>query len=1144
MVYFFQFNHHKEAFLMKKFLSLLLALALALGTFSALADALPAQNAALPEVGSVVHGFEVQEIRAFPLVGAQVVLFEHQKTGAKLTYVANSDKNRAFQLCFATRPIDHTGLPHVFEHATILGSEKYPSEDLVFNLIYQAYVTYMNAHTVNAMTWYPIASLSEAQLLKLADLYVDSCFHPLILTNENVFHTEAWRYNMASMEDDLTIEGTVYTEMQGSFTLAREAQLNANQATFPGSALSMDQGGEPDHIPEMTYENLKNFHSLFYHPSNCMAYLYGSFDDYEAFLALLDEAFSAFEKSDFHYEQSDYVRITEPVVSSVPYAMPEGTDTANQSYIYYYIVCPGLRDDPEQEHMMDHLCMLLNDGASPLMQNLEKALPYGQFSVRREVAAPDDAILFLAGNVNEDDAALFKETVDASLQELAQAGFGQDMVEGIMTALSISTKLAPESGDPVNGVLTSLAYNYMVTGNPFVYLDYIDSLENIDEENRNGQFKAAIVQWLLDPALYTLTTTYPAPGQKEIHDAELAARLAEIKAQMTEEEKQAIIDMTNAEPKQDDNTEMLAQLKAVTVESLPEEVRVYPISDETGEDGVRRVEATAGVDGIGETALYLDAAAMSQEDIHGMRLFTRLLGNLDTDTHTKEELDVLTGRYLYNKTIGISVFNLPDGSIHPYLVLDWFALDEDWAKGYELMEELMFHTQFTDTQKLLDRVQAQKAAVRSTISGSAYNIMIYRGLAVEHPFFRYICYMNYLDYYAFLEELETLLTEDPQAVTARFESIQAFFNNNAGAISTFAGNEESIAVNRPLADAFLAKLDHQDREPAVYDLPVPSKREALIVDTNIQYNFVIASLKDLGLEENDLSLIPISSLVSDRILMPVLRDQMGVYSPESQYYTDYGMYLLAYRDPNLADTFAFFETLPEKVAELDVDQDALDGYIMNAYSGLAKEDGELSGAVNALNRVLVGIAQDEKLTYMKQLKAVTPEAVKAAADLYRLAWENGVHSTAGSAAAINANADLFDVILNPFNAKDTSQVELTDAPEGSEYYEAVRYVYENGLMDAQDDSAFGVEAPATYGDFLAAIYAGVGGPAHDPEGAREWLAGYEMVDPNQDLSAGLTEECLCFVLQNGFGVGISTDEPENVMTRGELADLLMSLFSE
>ena len=109
---------------MKKALSLLLVLALMLSCVSGLAEALPKEADGLPEIGQVVNGFEVKEIRDFPLIGADLVLFEHQKTGGKVLWAANEDTNRAFQITFPTRPIDNTGLPHVFEHATIFGSDK------------------------------------------------------------------------------------------------------------------------------------------------------------------------------------------------------------------------------------------------------------------------------------------------------------------------------------------------------------------------------------------------------------------------------------------------------------------------------------------------------------------------------------------------------------------------------------------------------------------------------------------------------------------------------------------------------------------------------------------------------------------------------------------------------------------------------------------------------------------------------------------------------------------------------------------------------------------------------------------------------------------------------------------------------------
>ena len=457
---------------MKKLLSLLLALALFVSVLPAIAEPAPAdadEAAGLPAVGDVVEGFEVKEIRPFEMVGADLVLFEHQKTGAKLLYIANEDTNRAFQLTFPTRPIDNTGLPHVFEHSTLSGSAKYPSTGLWFNLIYQSYQTYMNAYTTDAMTSYPIASLSEEQLLTLADFYTDCCLHPIVKEREDIYRTEAWRYEMEDMDSPLTLNGTVYSEMTGAMDLRESALDNANLVTFPGAALTFNYGGKPEAIPEMTWDALKNYHDTYYHPSNCIAYLYGSFEDYTVFLKLLDEAFSPYEKKEFSFTDSGYTRITEPVVTSVPYAVAEGTDTANQSTIYYYIICPGLKENKAQQRAADHVWELLGNSGSLLMQNLKKAFPSGSFSCGRELAAPDDALVFVANNVNKDDAETFRTVVNDSLKQIAQDGFDPVQLDSIVTAKLLNNKLALESGEPVDTVMNSLAYAYAVTGNPFDY---------------------------------------------------------------------------------------------------------------------------------------------------------------------------------------------------------------------------------------------------------------------------------------------------------------------------------------------------------------------------------------------------------------------------------------------------------------------------------------------------------------------------------------------------------------------------------------------------------------------------------------------------------------------------------------------------
>ena len=1128
---------------MKKLLSLLLALALFVSVLPAIAEPAPADTdeaVGLPAVGDVVEGFEVKEIRPFEMVGADLVLFEHQKTGAKLLYIANEDTNRAFQLTFPTRPIDNTGLPHVFEHSTLSGSAKYPSTGLWFNLIYQSYQTYMNAYTMDAMTSYPIASLSEEQLLALADFYTDCCLHPIVKEREDIYRTEAWRYEMEDMDSPLTLNGTVYSEMTGAMDLRESALDNANLVTFPGAALTFNYGGKPEAIPEMTWDALKNYHDTYYHPSNCIAYLYGSFEDYTVFLKLLDEAFSPYEKKEFSFTDSGYTRITEPVVTSVPYAVAEGTDTANQSTIYYYIICPGLKENKAQQRAADHVWELLGNSGSLLMQNLKKAFPSGSFSCGRELAAPDDALVFVANNVNKEDAEAFRTVVNDSLKQIAQDGFDTVQLDSIVTAKLLNNKLALESGEPVDTVINNLAYAYAVTGNPFDYVESTEDQANIMDENAQGLLTAAISDWYVDPELYTLTTTYPEPGLKEKQDAALAEKLAEIKAGMTDEEKQAIIDATHAEPEEDENAEMIAALTPVTVADLPEEVREYAITDETGADGVRRMNAVAGVDGVGKVDLYFDARTLPQEDIHYLRLFTRLLGQLDTDAHSKEELAVLMDRYLMSRTIGVDTCNTPEkDDVIAYLIAEWVALDDDLAAGYDLMKEILFHTQFTDLQTLSERITAQKAYVRNSINNNPYVALYSRQEGVGDPRSRYYDYLNYTSYYAFLEELEAQMASEPETVVARLQNIQSFFTNRSGAVATFAGNEASIAVNAPLVDTFFADIASEEREYPAYDLPVPPIREAVSVDGNIQYNCNCAAFSQIGVEP-DYSLNVIGSLIADQLLIPVLRDQMGAYSVWCGTDGDYAMYLISYRDPNVKATFDLYDSIPEKLAAMELTQEQIDGYIMQQYSSLAKPAGELGGAVTAMTNILHRRPADEKLQQMRAYKSVTPESVKAAAEAYAKLMEKGCRGTVGPIGTLQANSDLYDAIQNPFHTEDLSQVSFSDVAEDNEHHDAIYAAFTSGMMAAKEEGLFAPDEPATVGDFLGGLYMLIGGGSNDPDACKETLVGYGLVAADQDLNAELHEDLLCGLL-TAIGAEMTTDTPDAAVTRADLADLFVQL---
>lgn len=64
---------------------------------------------------------------------------------------------------------------------------------------------------------------------------------------------------------------------------------------FPDTSYANESGGDPEVIPELTYEQFLDFHRRYYHPSNSYIYLYGNMDMEEKLNWLDQEYLSKFD---------------------------------------------------------------------------------------------------------------------------------------------------------------------------------------------------------------------------------------------------------------------------------------------------------------------------------------------------------------------------------------------------------------------------------------------------------------------------------------------------------------------------------------------------------------------------------------------------------------------------------------------------------------------------------------------------------------------------------------------------------------------------------------------------------------------------------------------------------------------------------
>ncbi|GAB9467624.1 Metalloprotease family m16c [Globisporangium polare] len=235
-------------------------------------------------VGHVYHNFELKRVASVPEYNIEALELEHVKTRASYLHIDAQDANNVFAVMFRTPPSSSNGVPHILEHTVLCGSQKFPVRDPFFNMIKRSLNTYMNALTGYDHTMYPFSTTNEKDWKNLMSVYLDAVFFPNL--HKYDFLQEGHRLEIVDAADsdetqggaecELVYKGVVFNEMKGVMSDSNNIfGTKLQQKLLEGTIYGHVSGGDPRHIPELTYEELRAFHAKHYHPSNCCFYSYG-----------------------------------------------------------------------------------------------------------------------------------------------------------------------------------------------------------------------------------------------------------------------------------------------------------------------------------------------------------------------------------------------------------------------------------------------------------------------------------------------------------------------------------------------------------------------------------------------------------------------------------------------------------------------------------------------------------------------------------------------------------------------------------------------------------------------------------------------------------------------------------------------------
>ncbi|MFT4875081.1 insulinase family protein, partial [Congregibacter sp.] len=299
--------------------------------------------------------------------------YEHRDTGAVHYHLATDNPENVFLVALRTVPEDSSGVAHVLEHTALCGSERYPVRDPFFMMLRRSLNTFMNAFTSSDWTAYPFASQNRKDFRNLLDVYLDAVFFSKLDPLD--FAQEGHRVEFAetgNTDSDLVYKGVVFNEMKGAMSsVPSRLWQTLCHHLFPTSTYHYNSGGEPENIPELSYEQLQQFYKSHYHPSNATFMTFGDISASEHQAVFHEQALRHFPRLDKRVVVNPEQRYTKPLSVTESYAFDEDGSSERHTHI---VMGWLLGDSTELKDLLEAqlLCsVLMENSASPLQQALE-----------------------------------------------------------------------------------------------------------------------------------------------------------------------------------------------------------------------------------------------------------------------------------------------------------------------------------------------------------------------------------------------------------------------------------------------------------------------------------------------------------------------------------------------------------------------------------------------------------------------------------------------------------------------------------------------------------------------------------------------------------------------------------------------------
>lgn len=965
---------------------------------------------------SELDAYEILEERELKDLNSIGYRIRHKKSGAKIAVISNDDDNKVFYIGFRTPPEDSTGVPHIIEHTVLCGSKQYPVKDPFVELVKGSLNTFLNAMTYPEKTIYPVASCNKKDFQNLMSVYMDAVFHPNIYQQEEIFKQEGWHYELEEEQAPITINGVVYNEMKGAFSSPDDViQREILNSLFPDTAYGNESGGDPEHIPDLTYESYLDFHRKYYHPCNSYIYLYGDMDIAEE-LQWMDQAYlSKYDQIELDSAIQVQKSFAKPVEIYRKYPISSTEPETDHTYLSYNLVVGSALDKTLYQafDILDYA--LLSAPGAPLKQALVDAGIGTDIVGGYDSGTLQPTFSVIAKNTELSKKEQFLSVIRTVLEEQVKNGINKKALLAGINSAEFRFREADFGQFPkglLYGIqcLDSWLYD---DGEPFMHLEAIDTYRFLKEQVGTDYFERLVQTYLLDNTHASVVVIEPEKGLNAKRDALLEQKLADYKAGLSREQiLELIADTKHLKEYQETPSprEDLEKIPMLRREDMKKEAQSLYNKVITA-DGVTFVHHELFSNGIDYLTLLFDIKDMEPENLPYLGILKAVLGYVDTENYSyadlANEINIHTGGI--GSSIGIYPGIRERNTLEVKYEVRAKVLTEKLPDAINLIKEIVLTSKISDEKRLYEILAQLKSRLQTGLSSSGHSVASTRAMSYFSRAAYYQDATSGIACYKVIADLESHFEEQKAVLIQKLSDLtRKIFTAERLMVGITCDSKDYPQVEKEVLELknTLYPSKELNKERRLPELKLEKKNEGFLDASQVQYvaragNYVAHGYTYHG------ALKILKVILGYDYLWINVRVKGGAYGCMNGYMRGGDTYFVSYRDPNLGKTNQIYDKIPEYIENFEADERDMTKYIIGTVSDMDTPLNPSAKGARSMTAYLQGLTETDLQKERDQVLNASAADIRALKGLIQSVLEDEDICVIGNEETLKNEKEMF-----------------------------------------------------------------------------------------------------------------------------------------